>query len=531
MLAKAFRRIPTIVALAALVGIGYWGHHSGWKIPKFSELSGDRPAETVAWCTDHGVPEELCVACNANLMPKGKLHGWCSEHGVAECVLHHPEIAQLHDVYQVSPADLSAAARALALRPRGENNQACKLHLRRIQFASQEAVAKAGIETCLAQRRPIVETLMANGEATYNPTRVTRLASRTFGTVWCVKKQVGDQVRENDVLALVDSADISRAKAELLQAMAQRELANQIHTRLVGLQNVVPGRRLQEVEAEQATANAATGKAIQTLINLGLPISSADVLAMSATQLGRDIQFLGLNHDDVAGLDPQRATANLVPLMAPQDGSMLECHVVAGEVVDTSRTLFMVVDNRSMWLTLSVPMEDVRYVQLGQRVLFCADGDVDTHAGVINWISTGADPETRTVAVRAEVPNPEGHLRSETFGAGQIVLREAPEAIVVPTEAVHSEGCCHVVFVRDRDVLEQDAYQVFHTRMVRPGVTQEDYTELIAGVLPGEAVVTKGGAVLRRNCSRAIWVPADCARTEQPVGCEQVGAKRNHETG
>ena len=92
----------------------------------------------------------------------------------------------------------------------------------------------------------------------------------------------------------------------------------------------------------------------------------------------------------------------------------------------------------------------------------------------------------------------EGTLRNETFGAGQIVLREEPEAIVVPNEAVHWEGCCHVVFVRDKDYFDSpESPKVFHVRTVRLGAKNEEFTEIIAGVLPGEVVATKGSDVLR----------------------------------
>jgi cobalt-zinc-cadmium efflux system membrane fusion protein len=150
-----------------------------------------------------------------------------------------------------------------------------------------------------------------------------------------------------------------------------------------------------------------------------------------------------------------------------------------------------------MWLLLDVPLEDARYVKTGQRVFFRPDGGTDEHSGEITWISSHIDAETRTVKVRAELANPEGNLRDESFGAGRIVLREEADAIVAPNEALHWEGCCYVAFVRDRNYLAKDSYKVFHTRMVRPGVTNGDNTEVIAGLLPGEVVVTKGSGVLR----------------------------------
>lgn len=495
-LVQLARHLPTALVFAALVGIGYWGHQHDWKIPRFSDLSGQTPPAEAGWCDEHGVSEPICIACNAALMPKGKLLGWCSEHGVAECVLDHPELAQLKSS-DIASADLTRAARALALRPRPKNNPTCKLHLRRIQFADLAAVEKAGIDIRLVERGPIVETVVASGEITYDPTRMGRLGSRAPGTVWRVDKNIGDRVRAGEVLALVDSADVGRAKADLLQAAAALELAKRSSERAASLDGVLPGRRLQEAEAERAKAEADLRKALQMLVNLGLPVSWDELRTKSGDELARATQFLGLPPSVAATLELQQTTGNLIPVVAPRDGLVVSRDVVAGEVVDPSRTLFTVVDVARMWLLLDVPIEDASSVRLGQKVLFRPDGYPDSHTGSITWKSTAVDRDTRTVKVRAELPNDDEHLLNETFGAGQIVLREEPDAIVVPKEAVHWEGCCYVAFVRDKDFLKKDAYKVFHTRMVRPGVTNGDTTEMIAGLLPGEVVVTKGSGVLR----------------------------------
>ena len=491
------RHIPTVIVLVGMVGIGYWGHHHGWQMPKFSELSGNAPEARANWCEAHGVPEAICIACNAGLMPKGELRGWCSQHGVAECVLHHPATAQLAAIHEISRADLDQAAYVLSLRPRPQNNRSCKLHLRRIQFARNDAVEKAGIDIRLAETAPIVEAIAASGEITYDPTRVARVTSRTSGTIWRVSKNIGDHVAEGDVLALVDSAAVGRLKSELLQATAERELANQAHTRLAGLGGIVAGRRLQEIEAAQAKANAVVMSSVQGLINLGLPLSPAELLKKSGPQLNRDIQLLGLPSELVARFDPNQTPGNLVPLMAPRDGIIVQRDVVDGDVVAPSKTLFTVVDTSRMWLMLDLPMEDARHARIGQKVLFRPDGYTDRYSGIVTWTSTEMDNQTRTVSLRAELANEDRQLLSETFGSGQIILRQTPRATVVPQTAVHWEGCCHVVFVRDKNFNQKDAFKVFHTRMVRPGVTQAGYTELVAGVLPGEVLVTKGSGVLR----------------------------------
>jgi len=496
LLTGVFRVLPTLLVIAALASLGYFGHHHGWQIPKFSELTGNGNVIGVAWCDEHGVPEEICIACNAELMPKGTLHGWCKEHGVHECVLDHPELMQLSEIPTITPLDFDRAARAIALRPRTKNDPGCKMHLRRIQFPSIAAVDKAGIVIGLVDRGPIVETVSATGEIIYDPTRVARLASRAAGTVWRVDKNIGDRVQSGDVLAIVDAAEVGQTKAELLQAVSQLQLHDKTLKRLTGLGDVVAGSRVLEAEAARSEAEASVRKSVQSLQNLGLPIALEDVSGLTDDQLSKRLHFLGLPEQGVAALDPRRSTANLIPLVAPRDGVVMARDVVAGEVIGTDRMLFTVGDTSRMWLVLNVPLEEAQHVLVGQQVVFRPDGDDHAHTGKLTWVSSDVDAETRTVKVRGELLNDDAHLRNETFGAGEIVLRDEPDAIIVPSSAVHWEGCCHVVFVRDQDYFTSP-YKVFHTRSVRPGVVHGDTTEMIAGLWPGEVVVTQGSGVLR----------------------------------
>jgi cobalt-zinc-cadmium efflux system membrane fusion protein len=495
---QIWRAVPTVAVLTALAAIGYGGHHTGWKIPRFSQLTGHTEQRLEDWCAEHGVPESICVACNAELMPKRKLEGWCKAHGVAECVLDHAELAQLKQLPEAAEADLDRARRALAIRPRAKNDPACKLHLRRIQFASADAADKAGIDIAITDRAAIVETVAANGQVVYDATRVARLSSRAAGAVWRVEKNVGDAVREGEVLAIVDAAEVGRAKAELLQAAAQLALRTRTHERLANLASgIVEQRRVQEAETDRAEAEIAVHKAIHTLGTLGLEITFEEVEGKSRAEVARHVQVLGLPPEITQDFDTVRTTANLIPVVAPRDGLVAIRNVVRGEVIDTTITLFTIVDTSQMWLLLDVPVEDARYLAQGQKVVFRPDGETTEHTGTITWISTDIDAQTRTVKVRAELANPDGRLRSEWFGAAQVVLREEQESIVAPKQAIHWEGCCYVAFVRDKDYLKEGSYKVFHTRMVRPGVTNGDITEVIAGLLPGEVLVAKGSAVLR----------------------------------
>jgi len=501
-LAHAFRRflglLPTAAILAVLAGLGYWGHHTGWSMSKFSEVAGNGTTETDDWCTAHGVPESICIACNADLMPKAELHGWCAEHGVHECPFEHPDVVQLEKTPEIEKRDLQRAERALKLRKRSENNPGCQLHLRRIQFVSKEAVGNAGIDIGLVDRRTIVESIPASGEVTYDQTRIARLSSRAPGTVWKVYRNIGDDVRKGDVLAVIDASEVGRLKAELLAAITDYDLKKIQRDQLQGVAGSgVAERVLQEAEASLSAAHIRVQRAVQSLVNLGFPVTAKQVLSAERKTLPDKLRFLGLPEDVTRYLNPETTTSNLIPLRAPSDGIVVARDVVAGEVVDSKQVLFTVVDTSHMWLMLNVASEQAPLLKLGRKVLFRPDGDESEITGRISWISTKVDPHTRTVEVRVELPNRDGRLRNETFGEGRIVLREDSGSIVVPNEAVHWEGCCHVVFVRDKNYQKDGSYKVFHTRVVRPGARTATHTEILAGLMPWEVVVTEGGGVLR----------------------------------
>ena len=173
--------IPTLVVVGLLAAIGWWGHRTEWKVPKFSQLMG-RVSEVDDWCTEHGVPESICVECNDVLLPKPKAKGWCKVHGIPECTLCNPDLAQLDKRAIVSQSELDRAKRSLEFSARLENNPICKTQLRRIQFANPAAVEKAGVVVEPVWTAPAIEFVSAPGEIGYDQTRVAHLSARSPGT-------------------------------------------------------------------------------------------------------------------------------------------------------------------------------------------------------------------------------------------------------------------------------------------------------------------------------------------------------------
>lgn len=497
------RMMPSLFVFMALGGTLLWGHHTGWTLPKFSALWNGAPEHTDDWCEEHNVPESQCVECNPALMPRPKVFGWCKLHGVHECPLCHPEISHTTSRQTITTADFAKAKRALDFAERPENNRKCKLYERRIQFVSAEAVTKAGIDVEPVWTAPMIEAVNANGEITYDQTHTARLSARVPGTVFQVYKKTGDHVVEGEALALVDAAEVGKAKSEFLKALVEVKVGKETLERLAELfsQGAYPLGSYKAKEAALSEAKIRLTAAQEAMTNLGLPVDVQSLHKIPQENLADRLRFLGLPEPITSSLDPKKTTGNLLAVTAPFKGVVVARQVVAGEVVDNHKALFMVVDVRQMWLTLDLRVEDAKRVALGQEVRFRPDGGPDAK-GKIAWISTDADQKTRTVKVRAILENSKGQLRANTFGTGQIVLREESQAIVVPNSAVHWEGCCHIVFVRDKDFLKEGTPKVFHVRTVRPGVKDDKHTEIIVGALPGEVVATKGSAALRAELLR-----------------------------
>jgi cobalt-zinc-cadmium efflux system membrane fusion protein len=366
-----------------------------------------------------------------------------------------------------------------------------------VRFPSAEAVGKSGIQTKAVEQKDMSHRVPASGTLDYNRARMAHLATRAPGYVWRVYKQVGDAVRQGDVLGLVDAAEVGRAKTELLQALRSYEFkAKNLESLQVAAADLTT-RSLRETEAVVAEARLRLFNARQALLNLGLPIRADELTGLSDEQLTQRVRLLGLPESVTRTLDPNTATANLVPLIAPFDGVIIGRDVSEGEVVNGTAPQFVLADVRRLWVTLDVRQEDIGQVRPGQRVTFRPDGRTDLVAvGDIAWISTEVDDKTRTVRVRAEVDNADGRLRARSFGRGQILIEEKPAVVAIPRQAVQWEGNSPRVFV-----LQSDG-RTFEARPVRLGIRDDSDWEAVEGLRPGEVVVTIGSHVLQAEINR-----------------------------
>ena len=178
-------------------------------------------------------------------------------------------------------------------------------------------------------------------------------------------------------------------------------------------------------------------------------------------------------------------------LRSPAAGRIVKRRAVVGEVVEQRDALYTVTDLSTMWLMMDLRERDLVQVRVGLPVLFTVDG-LPGHAfdGIVSWISNTVDDRTRTVKVRANVPNERGLLRANMFGLARIIVHDNDEVVSIPSEAVQTDGCCQLVFVKQDETL-------FEPRKVSLGASADGYVEILAGLALGESVVTVGSFLMK----------------------------------
>lgn len=192
-------------------------------------------------------------------------------------------------------------------------------------------------------------------------------------------------------------------------------------------------------------------------------------------------------------------------LTSPISGVLQELNVRAGMTVSAGETLARVIGLSSVWLAVAVPESDAGAITVGQAVearLPAFPGA--TLSGKVSAILPETNPDSRTLRVRVELPNPDGRLRPGL--TAQVRLNRATEQSVlwVPSEAVIRTGRRALV------MLAEDAGR-YRPVEVQPGQESDGKTAILKGLEEGQKVVTSGQFLLDSEASLKGIV----ARTEQ----------------
>ncbi|MGJ8653175.1 MAG: efflux RND transporter periplasmic adaptor subunit [Opitutaceae bacterium] len=179
-------------------------------------------------------------------------------------------------------------------------------------------------------------------------------------------------------------------------------------------------------------------------------------------------------------------------LAAPVGGIVVSKNVKEGDYVKTGESLFKIVDLSQLWLELEAYESDLAWLRVGQSITFTTEAfSGETFTGEIAFIEPEVNAKTRTVGVRADVPNTDHRLKPGMFARGAVtasVAADAEPSLLVPATAVLRTGKRAVVYIEKPDA-ERPTYE---GREIILGPRAGDSFVVVDGLMVGDRVVTNG---------------------------------------
>jgi membrane fusion protein, copper/silver efflux system len=310
-------------------------------------------------------------------------------------------------------------------------------------------IALAGVQTTTATRGSVRRTVRTVGRVVPDETAVRHAHTKVGGYVEKLHVNFsGQYVAKGSPLLDLYAPDILATQEELLGAIRSAE-------RLAG----------SDDQALRETASGIVAAARRRLSLFDVPES---VIAA----IERDGQ-------------PRRT----VTLAAPASGFVTSKGIVEGQQVEPGMELYTITDLARVWVEADLYEFEARTAIVGQEATLILPYDPERKlSGKITYVLPFLDPESRTIKVRLEFPNPGTALKPGMFG-DVIFTLETAEGVSIPESAVIDSGTRQVVFVG----LGQGR---FEPRLVRLGLRGEGRVEVLSGVAAGEAVVVRANFLL-----------------------------------
>jgi len=225
-----------------------------------------------------------------------------------------------------------------------------------------------GIEV---RAEPIAAVVPVHGsvEARRRSTLATRMMARVSG----IRVEVGDRVRGGETLVRLGTDDVAakRAMAEagVVSARAARNEAERHAARMDTLLAEDAVARVQRDQARLALTQAESGLAMAEAV-----LQEVDTAERYAS------------------------------IRAPFDGYVVSRHIDEGDLSVPGKPLLVVEAEGFRVAVLAVPADLARTLQVGSSIQVISPEGERAHASV-NAVASGADPRSRTVEVRADLPS------------------------------------------------------------------------------------------------------------------------------
>jgi HlyD family secretion protein len=186
-------------------------------------------------------------------------------------------------------------------------------------------------------------------------------------------------------------------------------------------------------------------------------------------------------------------------IRSPIAGVIADRPVYPGEVASSASPIVSIVDISQVVARANIPVNEASAIQVGRPARVAGpDGDL---AGKVVVVSPAVDPNTTTVQVWVQVPNPGERLKPGGTARVAIIAETIQNTIVVPASALlnSDEGGQQVMVVTSDSIA--------HERKITVGVRQGNRVQVASGLAEGDQVVTSGGLGLDDKAKVAIQKP------------------------
>jgi RND family efflux transporter MFP subunit len=171
-------------------------------------------------------------------------------------------------------------------------------------------------------------------------------------------------------------------------------------------------------------------------------------------------------------------------IYASFDGVVQEKRASVGEYLAAGAPIVNVVRMNPLRLRAEVPERESSSIRTGQQARVRIEGDANAYLGRIVRLSPTISEQNRILVVEAEINN-DGRLRPGAFVTADIVTDDSGMAVTVPSSAIITfAGIEKVITVKDNKAVEKP---------VTTGRRAADWTEVVAGVNVGDAVIVEPG--------------------------------------
>jgi len=341
-------------------------------------------------------------------------------------------------------------------------------------------------EARLAKTVDLPGTLAADEQA--------QLATKVAGRIDSISVDIGSRVRAGQVIARLVPTDfqlrVGQAQAALVQARVRLGLPAE------GPDADVPPEStagVKQAAANLKQAQLTRERAARLFEQQLIPRSDLDTAeAGLAVAEGRNQDAIEEARNRQGVLAQRRSELDLArqqlidsTVVAPFEGSIRERLVARGDYAAAGAPVAVLVRVHPLRLRLAVPERESSGVRIGQAVTINVEGEEGERSGRIARVAPALREDDRTLAVEAEIPNPDGHLRPGSFVRASIVIEAADPAVLVPQSSI-------VTFAGIQKVIGVESGKAVEKR-VRTGRQSGEQIEIVEGLKAGEAVVVQPG--------------------------------------